>query len=95
MEFAYRQPARWKKIRDIRPEEDMWVRIAGTAVGSEEGFSIVDDGTGAARVEGELSGDVAVLGRVVPDASGFYISPVSAKNVKRELLEKVLSTLDI
>ena len=95
MEFAYRQPARWKKIRDIRPEEDVWVRVAGIVVGSESGFSILDDGTGVARIEGEHSGEIAVLGRVVPDGDSYFISPVATEKIERKLLEKVLSTLDI
>jgi hypothetical protein len=80
-EFQRRLPSVERKISEIKPD-DIRVSITGTVIDMQDGFAVVDDGTGKANVAFEkpealssvrTSQLVRVFGRVMPMDDGFEL----------------------
>ncbi len=91
----YRQPARYVRISEISPESDVWVRVAGMVVDSGT-ESLIDDGTGMARVEAPLLEKgkfYRLVCRVIPDDQGFRLRAVAVHEASPELFSRVMEAL--
>ncbi len=96
-----RMPSVEKAIAEIRPD-DIRVAVTGTVIDFQEGFMVLDDGTGQASISVEDSKGVErgklvrVLGRVIPTEGGFEIQAEVVQDMSgldTELLKRVKSII--
>lgn len=99
-----RDPALPKKVEDIKPEEDVRVRLLGTVLSKEDDSLILDDGSGSVEIfldEEDLKSieeknKIRVLGRVLPTPESFEIQGELVQemdNLDFELYNKAMEKL--
>ncbi len=71
-------PAAYRKISEIKPDQDIRVRILGRVIGKGDGMIAIDDGTGRADIvteelDANTNDIVRVFARVLPLENGYEL----------------------